>query len=74
MNAPMQIPVDIHDNTINNGPQGGQGGYDQTFPSDEEWADMFPSEDPNAEQDVPDSWDESDVDTPEPVPLPTPIS
>lgn len=69
MNAPMQIPVDIHDNTINNGPTGTV----PSMPSDQEWEDMFPDEDPNAEQDVPDSWDESDVDTPEPVPLPTPI-
>ncbi len=29
------------------------------------------TEDPNATQDTPDSWDKDDVATPEPVPLPT---
>ncbi len=68
LNAPMQIPVDIHDNTINTGPQGPA----PSMPSQEEWDEMFPTEDPNAEQDIPDSWSEDSVDTPEPVPLPTP--
>ena len=59
MNAPMQIPVDIHDNVINNGPQGPA----PTMPSQQEWDEMFPTEDPNAEQDIPDSWSEDSVDS-----------
>jgi hypothetical protein len=69
MNAPMQIPVDIHDNTINTGPTNGNenpsgNNYNNSNP--------FQTTDPNAPQDIPDSWSEDSVDTPEPVPLPTP--
>ena len=70
VNAPIQVPVDIHDNVVNNGPQG--NGSMPTMPTQEEWDQMFPTQDPNAEQDVPDSWSEDSVDTPEPIPLPTP--
>jgi hypothetical protein len=69
VNAPIQVPVDIHDNVVNNGPQG--DGSMPTMPTQEEWDKMFPTEEDTTET-VPDSWDESDVDTPEPVPLPTP--
>jgi hypothetical protein len=71
MNAPMDItvPVDIHDNTINTGPgtnipNGVTGPTTIENPLDEV--------DPNAEQDIPDAWSEDSVDTPEPIPLPTP--
>jgi hypothetical protein len=70
VNAPIQVPVDIHDNVVNNGPQG--SGSMPEMPTQEEWDQMFPSDDPNAEQDTPDAWSEDSVDTPEPVPLPTP--
>jgi hypothetical protein len=67
MNAPMDItvPVDVHDNTFNTGP--GTGTPVNPPPIDNPLDDV----DPNAEQDVPDSWSEDSVDTPEPVPLPT---
>ena len=42
------------------------------MPTQEEWDQMFPTEDPNATQDTPEPWSEDSVDTPEPVPLPTP--
>ena len=71
MNAPMDItvPIDVHDNTINTGPgtgipNGVTGPTTIDNPLDEV--------DPNAEQDVPDAWSEDSVDTPEPIPLPTP--
>jgi hypothetical protein len=71
MNAPMDItvPVDIHDNTINTGPgtgipNGVTGPTTIDNPLDEV--------DPNAPQDIPDAWSEDSVDTPEPIPLPTP--
>lgn len=71
MNAPMDItvPVDVHDNTFNNGPgtaipNGVTGPTTIDNPLDEV--------DPNAEQDIPDAWSEDSVDTPEPIPLPTP--
>lgn len=70
LNAPMQIPIDIHDNTVNTGPQGGSS--TPTMPTQEEWEQMFPTEEPPTEEDIPESWSEDSVDTPEPVPLPTP--
>lgn len=72
MNAPMDItvPIDVHDNTFNTGPVTGVP-VEPTDPSlvfDNPLDDV----DPNAEQDVPDAWSEDSVDTPEPIPLPTP--
>ena len=70
VNAPIQVPVDIHDNTVNTGPvtgtpsDGTSDGFDSNGP--------LTNVDPNAPQDIPDSWSEDSVDTPEPIPLPTP--
>ena len=68
MNAPMDItvPMDIHDNTINTGPG---TGIPVTPPSIDN---PLVEVDPNAPQDIPDAWSEDSVDTPEPIPLPTP--
>lgn len=69
VNAPMNIPMDIHDNVINN--------PSVTVPSNSlpgipgsGAPNPLPSLDPNREQDTPDSWDESDVDTPDSIELP----
>jgi len=68
VNAPIQVPVDIHDNTVNTGPVTGtpsggtSGGFDNNGP--------LTDVDPNAPQDIPDGWDSSDVDTPEDVVIP----
>jgi hypothetical protein len=71
MNAPMDItvPVDVHDNTFNNGPGTGipNGINGQTTIEN-----PIDDVDPNAPQDIPDAWSEDSVDTPEPIPLPTP--
>jgi hypothetical protein len=68
MNAPMDItvPVDVHDNTFNTGPG---TGIPVTPPSIDN---PLIEVDPNAPQDIPDAWSEDSVDTPEPIPLPTP--
>ncbi len=65
----MNIPMDIHDNVINN--------PSVTVPSNSlpgipgsGAPNPLPSLDPNREQDTPDSWDESDVDTPDSIELP----
>lgn len=70
VNAPVTVPVDVHDNTINTGPVTGVPGTTGNNPSgiDSPLDDV----DPNAPQDIPDGWDENDVDTPDPIPLPTP--
>jgi hypothetical protein len=69
VNAPMNIPMDIHDNVINN--------PSVTVPSDalqgtpgSDAPNPLPDLDPNRDQNTPDSWDESDVDTPDPIELP----
>jgi hypothetical protein len=71
MNAPMDItvPIDVHDNTFNTGPVTGlpDGLTGPTTPIN-----PLDEVDPNAPQDIPDAWSEDSVDTPEPIPLPTP--
>jgi hypothetical protein len=68
VNAPIQVPVDIHDNTVNTGPVTGtpSGGTSDGFDSNGPLTDV----DPNAPQDIPDGWDSSDVDTPQDVVIP----
>lgn len=71
MNAPMDItvPMDIHDNTINTGP----GTQLPIKPNNSPDIDNpLDDVDPNAPQDIPDSWSEDSVDTPPPVVLPNP--
>lgn len=72
MNAPVTIPVDVHDNTINTGP-GTQVPKPNTLSTPDNPLDDI---DPNGVQDTPDSWSEDSVDTPPPVTvepvLPTP--
>jgi hypothetical protein len=69
VNAPVG-PFDIHDNTVNNPsvtiPEGSLNG-DISIP------DPIPPFDPNAPQDIPDSWSEDSVDEPDDVVLPQPI-
>jgi hypothetical protein len=68
VNAPVG-PFDIHDNIVNNPsvtvPGGSLDGLSVPDP--------IPPFDPNAPQDIPDSWSKDSVDTPEPIPLPEPI-
>jgi hypothetical protein len=65
VNAPVYSTVnaDIHDNTVN-------GTYNPNNPTPDPY--VPPTVDPNAPQDIPDAWSQDSVDTPEPIPLPTP--
>lgn len=71
VNAPMG-PFDIHDNVVTNPSVTIPGGSLDDFPQPPNpLPNPLPTEDPNATQDIPDSWSEDSVDTPEPIPLPT---
>jgi len=68
VNAPVG-PFDIHDNVVTNPSVTIPGGSLNDLPQP---PNPLPTENPNAPQDIPDAWSEDSVDTPEPIPLPTP--
>ena len=68
VNAPVG-PFDIHDNVVTNPSVTIPGGSLNDLPQP---PNPLPTEDPNAPQDIPDAWSEDSVDTPKPIPLPTP--
>lgn len=72
VNAPMG-PFDIHDNVVTNPSVTIPGDSLKDFPQAPDYIpNPLLTQDPNAQQSIPPAWNEDSVDTPEPIPLPTP--